>query len=214
MSKFVILLGGSLTVSERVRRQIAGARVIAADAGIRHAAALGVVPELWAGDFDSASDNLLGTYDGVEKAVYPADKDLTDGEIAIEHAIENGASELVIAGAFGGDRADHGFLTLAAAPGLRRRIGKVVLTSGHEEAVPLLPGHAHVADYEPGTLFSILAFSDIAGLTLRGSKWDLDKRDVPLGSSLVISNEVRDSLSVNFEDGQCLLYAQFGIDKD
>lgn len=43
MSLFVILLGGDLTVTPRLAAQVAGARAIAADSGIRHAAALGVV---------------------------------------------------------------------------------------------------------------------------------------------------------------------------
>ncbi len=37
----------------RLERQIAGSRVIAADAGIGHARLLDIVPELWVGDFDS-----------------------------------------------------------------------------------------------------------------------------------------------------------------
>lgn len=62
MSTFVILLGGDLVVTDRLKRQIAGARILAADSGIRHAAALGVEPELWLGDFDSASAELRVQY--------------------------------------------------------------------------------------------------------------------------------------------------------
>ena len=58
MTLFLILLGGELTVTERLMRQISGARVIAADSGMRHAAALGVNPELWIGDFDSSDAAL------------------------------------------------------------------------------------------------------------------------------------------------------------
>ena len=52
MSRFAILLGGDFSLTPRVAAQIAGARVIAADSGIRHAASLGIVPELWTGDFE------------------------------------------------------------------------------------------------------------------------------------------------------------------
>ena len=58
MSRFIILLGGKLVRTPRLDAQMAGARVIAADAGMCHAAMLGVVPELWVGDFDSAPADL------------------------------------------------------------------------------------------------------------------------------------------------------------
>ena len=43
MTRFAILLGGNLTVTPRLRQQLAGARVIAADSGMTHAAVLGVM---------------------------------------------------------------------------------------------------------------------------------------------------------------------------
>jgi thiamine pyrophosphokinase len=72
MVHFAILLGGSLTITSRLREQIAGARAIAADSGMAHAAALGVMPELWIGDFDSAGPELELRYHSVPREVYPA----------------------------------------------------------------------------------------------------------------------------------------------
>ncbi len=212
MSRFVILLGGDLVVTPRLEKQIAGARIIAADSGIRHATALGVVPEVWVGDFDSTSPELATRYDDVKRVTYPSDKDTTDGEIALETAFDLGATSLVVAGAFGGTRADHGFQILAAAIAMRPRAEAILLTSGLEEAIPIVPGRALDADLPPGTLFSILAFSDLAGLTLEGAKWNLKRCDVPFGSSLVISNEVAGRLSLQVERGRCLLYAKFDMD--
>ena len=62
MTRFAILLGGDMTPTARLRGQIKGARIIAADSGMMHAAALGVVPELWVGDFDSAGSELTMQY--------------------------------------------------------------------------------------------------------------------------------------------------------
>ena len=103
---FTILLGGDVTPTKRLATQIADTRVIAADSGIAHAAALGLLPELWVGDFDSTSDTLAATYAAVPREVYPEAKDATDGAIAIEAALARGAKQITLVGAMGG-RFDH-----------------------------------------------------------------------------------------------------------
>lgn len=47
--RFTILLGGDVTVTDRLKAAVEGSRVIAADGGMRHAAPLGLTPELWVG---------------------------------------------------------------------------------------------------------------------------------------------------------------------
>ena len=55
--------------------------------------------------------------------------------------------------------------------------------------------------------FSVLGFSDIAGLSIAGAKWPLDAVQVPFGSSLTISNEVRGALEITLGSGRALLLA-------
>lgn len=206
MSRFLILLGGDLARTPRLDAQAAGARVIAADSGIRHAKTLGIEPELWVGDFDSAGTALEAAFARVPREAHPAGKDKTDGELAIDAALARGATELVIAGAFGGPRADHGHLNLALALRLVEEGRSVLLTSGSQEGVPLLPGK-HGFDYEPGTVFSVLGFSELTGLTIEGAAWPLDRVVVPFGSSLTISNAVETSLTIELGTGRALLLA-------
>ena len=205
-SRFAILLGGDVVVTPRLSRQLEGARVIAADSGMKHAHALGLVPELWTGDFDSVDDEIRKQHPQVPVEQFPIEKDLTDGEIAIEAALSRGATELILVGAFGGARADHAFLHLAAGLRLAEAGTTCLLTSGVQEGVPLLPGAARF-DYGESTLFSILAFSDLAGLTLAGAKWPLENREVRFGSSLTLSNEVSGTLSVRLGSGRAMLLA-------
>ena len=101
MSTFTILLGGDLAVTPRLMGRIAGSRVIAADSGMAHAALLGVTPELWIGDFDSADAALFDRYAHVERKAFPAEKDMTDGELALAEAVRRGASSFIMPGAFG-----------------------------------------------------------------------------------------------------------------
>lgn len=206
MSRFIILLGGELVRTPRLDRQVAGHRVIAADSGIGHAVPLGLMPELWLGDFDSAPAEPDPRFAGVPREVFPADKDKTDGELAVAAALERGATSLVLVGAFGGRRGDHAFLHLALALRLAEAGLEVLLTSGLQEAHPLLPGTCSF-DYEDGTLFSVLAFSELTGLTEEGAKWPLNDVEVPFGSSLTLSNEVRGSLRISLASGRALLLA-------
>jgi thiamine pyrophosphokinase len=206
MSIFTILLGGEFTPTPRLMAQIAGSRVIAADAGMRHAAAAGVVPELWVGDFDSAPDTLPGNLDDVPREVFPVAKDKTDGELAVAAALARGADALVLAGAFGGPRVDHAFFHLTLAMTLSERGINVLLTSGAQEGVPLLPGKNRFR-YEDGTLFSIIAFSELSGLSVTGAKWPLNNVTVAFGSSRTISNEAHGNLGVELGSGRAMLIA-------
>ena len=206
MSRFFILLGGELVRTPRLDTQLAGSRVIAADSGIRHAAMLDVTPELWVGDFDSTPPAMLEDYARIPREVFPPDKDSTDGEIAVAAALGQGATSLVLAGAFGGARADHAYLHLALGLRLAEEGTSVVLTSGSQEGHPLLPGFASF-DYPDGTAFSIIGFSELSGLSEIGVKWPLDKVDVPFGSSLTLSNEVRGGLRVTLDSGRAMLLA-------
>ena len=206
MSRFTLLLGGDLVSTPLLARQIADSRIIAADSGIRHAAPLGVRPELWVGDFDSTPADLPAGLADVPQRRFPAEKDMTDGELAVAAALERGATSLVLAGAFGGARADHGFLHMALALRLAEAGTHTLLTSGAQEGVPLMPGRAGF-DYAAGTLFSVLAFSGLSGLTVTGAKWPLHEVEVPFGSSLTLSNEVRGRLEIGLGRGRAMLLA-------
>lgn len=209
MSLFVILLGGDLVRTSRLDRQIAGARVIAADSGILHAETLGLTPELWIGDFDSAPDGWEHRYDAIEREIFPSGKDQTDGELAIDAAIGRGATSLILAGAFGGPRADHAFLHLALALRLAESGLPVLLTSGSQEGQAVPRGETGF-DLAEGTMFSLLGFSDLRGLSISGARWPLLDVTVPFGSSLTLSNEVSGPLVISLREGRAMLVSHPG----
>jgi len=205
MSRFTILLGGEVIPTARLAAQVAGTRVIAADAGIRHASTLGMVPELWVGDFDSVPSNL-GALSEVERLTFPKEKDQTDGELAVTEALSRGATSLLIAGAFGGPRFDHSFFHVALAIKLGEQGVEVLLTSGAQEGTPLSPG-AQSFDYENGTVFSVLGLTQLDGLSVEGAHWPLKTVQVPFGSSWTISNEVQGTLRISLSKGRAMLLA-------
>lgn len=206
-STFAVLLGGTLEIDDRVLELMQGARVIAADGGMRHAQALGVLPEVWVGDFDSTPDGLSEFHEATPRMPFPAEKNFTDGELAIEEAIERGATRLVLIGSFGGERTDHSLSHLLLAVTLAERGFDVVLTSGLEEAVPLLPGSREL-DLPAGSLFSVVAFTALTGLSLAGAKYPLDKADIAFGASRTISNVAEGPVTASLGAGRALVIAR------
>jgi thiamine pyrophosphokinase len=206
MSLFLILLGGELIVTERLKLQISGARVIAADSGMRHAGALGVEPELWVGDFDSSDAALLARYAHVPRIEFPPDKAMTDGDLAIDEALSHGATRLVLAGALGGRRSDHVAHHLMKMLALAQAGMAVFLSSGAEEAWPLLPGKKEF-EFEAGTVFSIAALETLRGLSVSRVKWELKDADVTFGSSLTLSNVALSAPIIELKQGKAIVFA-------
>jgi len=204
---FLVLLGGELVVTERLRVRAKGLRAIAADGGMRHAAGLGVLPELWVGDFDSTPAELEAAWPEVERLPYPEGKNETDGELAVNQALARGASEIVLAGALGGERTDHAIFHLLHACRLRASGVSVLVTSGTEEATPLLAGR-QTFDLPKGSLFSIVGFSALEGVGIEGARYPLQAYDLAFGASRTISNVAEGPVTVTLGAGTAALIAR------
>lgn len=209
MTKATILLSGRLVVTKRVEEQVRGSRIIAADSGIAHVETLKITPDLWVGDFDSASDSQLATYAHVPKHSFSRAKDVSDGALAVGDALDHAATSICLAGAFGG-RSDH-LLTLLLSMFSQQLKGiHIFATSGDEEALPLVDDKLLKPDWPQGSTFSVLPITDLKGLAIKGASWPLEQRDVPLGSTLTLSNIVDGKLQVSLKKGRALIIAQLG----
>lgn len=186
----LVLGGGELGDAARVRAHLAHIAfdlVICADSGLEHAAPLGVVPTHIVGDFDSLPDGWERLAGAAAVHRFPADKDYTDMELAVDLAIKEGATDLVIAGATGG-RLDHMLgnimlLPRLAAAGLAARL----IDSWNEAwiAPPVCRFRA-----EAGQIVSLLPLDRaVYGVTVRGLRYELTDATVTWGSTLTVSNE-------------------------
>lgn len=182
----------------------AAAHVVAADAAGEWCIDLGRTPDIVVGDFDSA---LPGAGErlragGAEVLAFPAEKDVTDLEIAVEVALERYGTPLVLTAAFSG-LLDH---TLAA-------LGTLVRSGeGAEAREPdwtghvVTPAHALSIGLVPGTTFSVVAIGEARGVTVSGAHWPLvDTAMAPL-SGLGVSNVTSgDELAVSVEEGTLIV---------
>jgi thiamine pyrophosphokinase len=112
-----------------------------------------------------------------------------------------------LAGALGGVRSDHALALLLYGVSLAEEGFDVLLTSGDEEAVPLLPGELEI-DLPPGSLFSVPGFSDLRGLFIHNARYPLADFDLLFGSSRTISNVAEGTVRFSLASGRAVVLAR------
>src|SRR5260370_12854232 len=106
----VIFAGGTLKPGKAFYQVIASADlIIAADSGAATALQYGCVPAIVVGDFDSLDTDLLRQLreKGSQVRQAAVEKNETDTELAVQTAIEQGATSITLLGALSGERFDH-----------------------------------------------------------------------------------------------------------
>jgi thiamine pyrophosphokinase len=188
----VVATGGAPFDPVAVRAAAGADWIIAADGGLDHARAAGLLPDMLVGDLDSVSRaGLDWATANISVQRHSFDKAATDTELALERAAEMGARRvLLIAGR--GDRLDHAIAALGALGA--DALADVPVVEGWWGADRILiarPGRpVHVAE-PAGTTFSLLALhGSCRGVTVTGSRWPLADANLAPVVGLGVSNEV------------------------
>ena len=197
MKRAVIFSGGAFEKPDWVTLP-KDAVILCADSGLRHAKALGISPDWVLGDFDSSSEQP----EGESVLRYPPEKDDTDTELAIKRALAMNCSHITLLGATGG-RLDHmiGNIHLLF-PCLQKGTYAEIVDS--QNRLYLIDGeHTFRKGETWGKYISFLPLTEeVKGITLRGFKYPLTDRDISIGTSLCISNElVEEEGTITFSDG-------------
>ncbi len=192
MKRATLFLNGMITDYGAMRRWVSPADyLIGVDGGTRHCRALGLQPAAIVGDLDSLDKTQLADYTamGVVVERHSPIKDQTDLELAIEFAIRQDASEVLLLGALGG-RLDQ---TLANVLILARRGWPIPILLAHDNelAQVLRTGERLTLHAPVGSTVSVLALGErVTGLTYRGLEYPLDDFTLELGSSRGVSNVI------------------------
>ena len=188
-----IIIAGGQAESQGWQRWVReGDWIIGADGGAARALSWGLRPDLVIGDMDSLPEAARAVLvsEGCRFIEHPRAKDETDLELALVHAVREGAKEITVLGALGG-RLDHSLanillLTLPSLAGVSVRIAE-----GEQQA--LLARGGEVVDLEGarGDLVSLVPLGgDVRGVTTRGLAWSLEEDTLRFGSSRGVSNEM------------------------
>jgi thiamine pyrophosphokinase len=186
----VVFVNGVVDDYARMQRWLhPGDYLVGADGGTLHCLAMGLRPHMVVGDLDSLPQAQVAelTRQGTRIHRYPAEKAQTDLELAVEQAIQDGATEILLVGALGG-RIDQ---TLANLLLLAQRTWPVPvrMAEGNQLAIALR-GPATVAIHGiTGATVSLIPLSaEVTGITYSGLIYPLENHTLLLGSTRGISN--------------------------
>jgi len=199
--KLIIVLNGELSDDlEKYReKKEKGDFIVACDGGYNNCKKLDIEPDLILGDFDSIDEF---SFKNILK--FPKEKDKSDFELAIDYGIENGFKDFEIWGAIG-KRLDHTLFNISLLIKIKREGGKGEIYHP--------PYKIFIVDKEFNfgiknrgfVSFYPLTF-EIKGLTIKGLKYELNEKDINLGSTETLSNEFIGKESfVNFKEGLILV---------
>lgn len=204
-----IVSGGSL-FNDFTRPDLEDFFTICADSGYDSALEMGLRVDLVIGDLDSISTSgksliKSGKINFIQST---ADQYMTDTELAISLAIERGYKNINILNPFG-TRADHSLSNIMNL--FKYRDYNIILINKYNEISFL---EKDLILEKSACNISIIALSERGiKLTTKGFVYDIDSTNITLGSSLGVSNQIKDDkASISVEDGYGLLIKSWESD--
>lgn len=176
--------------------------VFCADGGYANAKAAGLEPDFLIGDWDSGEKPALD----VPCVTLPVEKDMTDLQAAMDEALSMGVTELLLCGCTGG-RLDHTVSNLLLLEWLAERGGQGMVVDEDNEVRLLTPGVCRLEDRPHYHYLSLVPLDHkISGVTLKGTKYPLERAELSRGDTLSISNEPKNPvLEITIGSGRALL---------
>ena len=191
MPRIVIFANGALDQPHLLRRRLQPTdRIFCADGGGRHAAALGLTPELVVGDLDSLPPELVDRFRQAGAIIerHPPRKDHTDLELTLDRAVAHQPSEIMLVTALGG-RLDQMLANILLLTRPAYAATRLTLADGPQWAVLLRGGERAAIAGQSGDTVSVVPLSaEVTGVTLAGVEWPLNGATLQLGSTWSISN--------------------------
>jgi thiamine pyrophosphokinase len=194
MARIVIFANGILNQPALTRRHVrATDRIFCADGGTRYALQLDLTPERIIGDLDSLSPDLVARLEaaGVTIHRYPADKEKTDLELALDLAIAEQPDEILLIAALGG-RLDQMLANLLLLTRPEYASARLTLVDGQQWATLIHGPQTISISGQPGDTLSLIPLTPtVEQVSLSGVVWPLAGVTLSFGSTFTISNALR-----------------------
>ena len=202
MDTILIFAGGDLPDAGIAEELPSADLVVAADSGYDVAEHLGFRVDVLVGDLDSVETSPIPRHVIVER--HPVDKDQTDLDLALELAIREDPSRVVVIGGTGG-RFDHEMSTVGLLCSDRWGvIDELDWVSSRSHAYVLR--RRRILHGDVGALVSLIPVGGpVTGLTTNGLQWELDGDTFDAGTTRGVSNVMRAPVADIRIDSGCLL---------
>jgi thiamine pyrophosphokinase len=186
----VIFAGGTVRPGKALSYAMDSADMcIAADSGAATALQYGCTPHIVVGDFDSLGRELFEDLrkQGSEIRQAAVEKDETDTELAVQTAIDEGATRITLVGAFGGARIDHEMANILLLTGFKDV--PITLIDGPSICwIVRGPGNTAI-EGKKGDLVSLLPLTgDASGIRTEGLYYPLQGETLAFGKPRGVSN--------------------------
>ena len=177
--------------------------IICADGGQIIAKRNHIVPDCVIGDFDSSNNNK---FFNCKYITYPAEKDLTDTEASIYHALQNNFTDIVLYGGIGG-RLDHTLGNVSLLLKFYSEFHSIRFLDKHNEMQILHNNRMKLLSSSDYPYFSLITIEEKAfGITTEGAKYNLDNETLYRASTRGISNEIiNESVQIEVTNGTLLV---------
>lgn len=192
--KTALIVGNGEETAKRIIENIKYDYLICADGGLEKVSNYGIIPDIIIGDFDSVDGNVLKQYESkIPVKKFPSEKDFTDMELAVELAISKGYKNIILTGA-SGSRLDHTLGNILLMEKYFKNGVSISIIDNNNEMKIISDNAELFIEYKEGYYISIIPITEsIQGLCLEGFKYNLDNVDVKRGSTLCISNQIKDN---------------------
>lgn len=201
MDTILVFAGGDSLEQDLAQELPVADLVMAADSGYDAALSLGYAVDVLVGDLDSITTRPIPGHVVVER--HPVDKDQTDLDLALELAMRDEPSRVVVVGGAGG-RLDHELATASLICDERWSEVEMDWVSSR--------GRAHVirrrriVHGDVGATVTLLAVGGaVTGLTTRGLRWELEQATFQPGSTWGVSNVMQTPIADIKVGSGCLL---------
>ncbi len=209
-TKIVIIANGDMNEPDYYRRLVGeNDYIICVDGGASYALTMGLVPALIIGDLDSLRDDdrLMLSKIKAELVLHPPEKEKSDLELALDHAVEMDPQEVLIICAMGGERIDHALINLLLLLKPLEKGIKAAIVDEKQEIRLVNQAQAIALEGRPGDYLSLFSLqTETKGIVTQGLKYPLYNESLFFASSRGLSNEfIATSAKVTLQEGLLML---------